>query len=269
MFAATAVADDAPPPVGASVTLVSENTAIAPGETFTVALHVRHAPGYHTYWKSPGVVGMATRIEWDLPDGFRASAIRWQQPQLTKMAAYTVWGYEDDTLLLVDITPPADLKPGARVALRGKAVWMACARNCHPNSGAVSLTLPVASESVIDATWRGRFDKVRQQQPRELSAWRARVTRRADHFELALSPVDREAANTSANTPYCFDEQRLVASDLPQRFERRGDTLVLRLPIETRTPDESERFRALLYTADGWLADGTARAMRVDVPMTE
>ena len=36
--------------------LVTDVEAIRPGDTFTVGLLFRHEEGYHTYWKSPGIV---------------------------------------------------------------------------------------------------------------------------------------------------------------------------------------------------------------------
>ena len=44
------------------VELLSEVRAIAPGETFWVALHQRITPGWHTYWMNPGDSGEPPRI---------------------------------------------------------------------------------------------------------------------------------------------------------------------------------------------------------------
>ena len=79
--------------------LVSDADAVVPGRTLTVGLHIRHRAGWHTYWKNPGTVGLATKIEWQLPAGCRAGELIWPQPQCTKMGVYTVWGYEGDVVL--------------------------------------------------------------------------------------------------------------------------------------------------------------------------
>ncbi|MBI1371739.1 MAG: hypothetical protein GC159_03120 [Phycisphaera sp.] len=255
------------PAAGADVTLVSEAAAIAPGTPFTVALRVRHAPGYHTYWRNPGVIGLPTSIKWDLPDGFTASAIRWQAPELSKMAVYTVWGYESEALLLIDITPPKSLSPGERVTLKGTASWMACAKNCHPTSGPVSATLPVAGEPRLDAKWHTRFDAVRAGLPRDVPQWSARASRTAKGFTLTLTPRDPEAVNAAPSEVYFFCHDRAVSSNDPQVFRRVGDRYVLTLAAELNTPDEVTRLTGHVYCPTGWLRDGGPTAMSIDVPL--
>ena len=66
---------------------VSEVEAIRPGEPFTVGLHLEHGPGWHTYWQNPGIVGVPTSLDWNLPQGFvagqfngrRRSSCRWRR----------------------------------------------------------------------------------------------------------------------------------------------------------------------------------------------
>ena len=57
---------------GVKINLLSEADAVSPGSKFTVAIHLQHFDGFHTYWKNPGMVGVATQIDWTLPKGFKA-----------------------------------------------------------------------------------------------------------------------------------------------------------------------------------------------------
>ena len=91
---------------GLSIGLISENSSIAAGEPFVVGIDIKHFPGFHTYWKNPGMVGVGTSIEWTLPNGFTASEISWPYPEKSFMAQYPCHGYERDVTLLVTITPP-------------------------------------------------------------------------------------------------------------------------------------------------------------------
>src|SRR5260221_6217540 len=52
--------------------LVSEVSAIAPGQSFWVALEFNIRDGWHTYWRNPGDSGQATTLKWQLPPGFTA-----------------------------------------------------------------------------------------------------------------------------------------------------------------------------------------------------
>src|ERR1700675_5207329 len=57
--------------------LVSEVSAVAPGQSFWVALELSIRDGWHTYWRNPGDSGQATTLKWQLPAGFTAGDIRW------------------------------------------------------------------------------------------------------------------------------------------------------------------------------------------------
>src|SRR5690349_11855167 len=50
--------------------LVSEVESIQPGQPFWVALRLKMEEHWHTYWQNPGDSGLATKITWNLPEGF-------------------------------------------------------------------------------------------------------------------------------------------------------------------------------------------------------
>ena len=43
---------------------------IAPGQTLQVGLHLEQDKNWHTYWKSPGDIGLPTSIQWSTPPGW-------------------------------------------------------------------------------------------------------------------------------------------------------------------------------------------------------
>ena len=121
--------------------LVADTTKIAAGKPFTVGVRLLLAPGWHTYWIFPGESGGAPKVEWQLPDGFRAGEIQWPIPQARldegDLLTYT---YEGDLVLPVEITPPASL-PAGGVALKAHMRWLACEQTCIPGEGDVALNL--------------------------------------------------------------------------------------------------------------------------------
>ena len=46
-------------------------------------------------------------------------------------------------MLLVEVTPPADLMPGKPVTLAGKLSYLVCERECVPGTADLRLSLPV------------------------------------------------------------------------------------------------------------------------------
>src|SRR5438477_3389965 len=115
-LAAALPASAAAPPNGAhpvTARLVPEVASMALGTTLWVDLHLDIAPGWHTYWRNPGDSGLPTEIAWTLPTGFRAGDIQWPVPERFVLGTIGNYGYSGTADLLVPITAPAELQPGA------------------------------------------------------------------------------------------------------------------------------------------------------------
>jgi thiol:disulfide interchange protein DsbD len=152
--------------------LVSEVSEVKPGEPFWVALRQTIKPHWHTYWKNPGDSGLPTEIAWKLPAGAKADPIVWPAPTLIDVSGVINYGFHDDILLLVKITPPADL--AGTLALKADANWLVCDDVCIPEEGKFALDLPVGpAAKPADASTRALFDKARQLVPTD-SPWPAR-----------------------------------------------------------------------------------------------
>jgi DsbC/DsbD-like thiol-disulfide interchange protein/cytochrome c biogenesis protein CcdA len=123
--------------------LIAGSTAVAPGRPLLVALRMRMAPGWHTYWQFPGDSGMPTRIEWSLPAGWKAGPIQWPAPTTIDEEGLQTYAYSGEVLLFTELTPPAELRD-PEVTLRAKASWLVCEKICIPGEASLSLTLPVA-----------------------------------------------------------------------------------------------------------------------------
>ncbi len=262
-FLPLAAAADEPAKSPIRIDLVSEAKAITPGRTFTVAIRQRMKPGYHTYWRNPGTVGLATSMDWRLPEGFKAGPLQWQLPQITTMAAYTVWGYEKEALILADITPPKSLKPGDQVVIKGNARWMCCGRQCHPGFEELRLNLPVAAEPGFRKRLKSAFDRVRAQQPQQSDAWKLTCSADGDELALHITPTS-PAAIASPGEIRFFDYDRQVSSDKPQVLKRAGKGFVLKLEAEEYTPDQLNRLRGILVSKKGWETGQPGVVLAVD-----
>lgn len=242
-----------------SVKLVSEAKAIAPGQTFMVGLHLRPPQGFHTYWKHPGIVGLATSVEWSLPPGFRAGEIQWPAPETVKMARYTAQGYRGETLLMVPVTAPRDLTKSP-VELTARVSWMCCGTQCHPAAKVpFTITLPVANAAEADATTRPLFEKFRAKLPAADPAWTTRFERIDDHIVLTLKSNDpavtRDVSELGALHFFTADGQ--VDSDCEQKvIIGPGQTLRLELPISASGPAAAKRLPGVLHAEKSWRRDG-------------
>jgi thiol:disulfide interchange protein/DsbC/DsbD-like thiol-disulfide interchange protein len=157
--------------------LVSETSAIAPGQSFWVALEFDIRDGWHTYWRNPGDSGQATRLTWQLPPGFTAGDIVWTTPHRFEIPPLVNYGYAKHAVHLVNVTAPKDLPVGTPVVLSAKASWLVCSDVCIPEDASLQLKLPVSAQpGAADPADAALFAAARGELPSaELAATTARV----------------------------------------------------------------------------------------------
>lgn len=138
--------------------LITGVAAIVPGEKFVVGLRLVADETWHTYWINPASPGYITTLDLDLPPGFEVGALQYPYPQqfTTKNYMgdedYTGYGYEGETILIVEITAPEQLAPGTEVSISGLAKWLMCdPSSCVPGKADLALSLPVAAAGASEA----------------------------------------------------------------------------------------------------------------------
>lgn len=127
----------------ATVTILADQAAIAPGQPFRLALRQRLAPGWHTYWINPGDAGQAPEVTLALPEGTAAAPMRFPAPQRIPFGPLVNFGYEGEPVFIIPVTPPATLRPGETFSLTADATWLVCESVCIPEEGAFRLDIPV------------------------------------------------------------------------------------------------------------------------------
>jgi thiol:disulfide interchange protein DsbD len=166
--------------------LVSEVSAIAPGQSFWVALELNIRDGWHTYWRNPGDSGQATALAWQLPPGFTAGDIVWTTPHRFDVPPLVNYGYAKQAVHLVNIIAPKDLKAGSPAVLSAKASWLVCSDVCIPESADLQLKLPVNTvPGAADPADAVLFTMARSELPSaQLAATTARI--RGDQLVITL-----------------------------------------------------------------------------------
>ncbi len=262
-------------PVPLKLRLVSENTGIEPGTSFTVGIFLQHAPHHHSYYKFPGIVGVGTNITWELPEGFTASPLQWPTPERVDMRGHGAYGYHEDTLLLVEITPPAALSAD-KVTLKGRVGYMCCSQEwCTPGFEDVAVTLPVRGqgqelEEKRDSVWGPRFQKARACLPRALKGWRSEVEETESHFVLHVRvPEGIPAADwPKAAELYFFSWNGWTASDKPHTCRRTDEGYVFTMPKHPYPEEGATRFQGVVRSESGWPGGGDVmKGLWVDLPL--
>lgn len=238
-----------------NIQLVTDADEIRSGTTLTVGLLIEPEPGFHTYWKGPGVVGVATDIEWTLPEGFEAGPILWPPPEKTLMAGIGAHGYRSERILLIDIAVPENFESD-EATIEAKVAWMACSTSCHPGIGEFELNLPVnrsETEPAIDEAIADRFEAVRQSIPPSApESWSYSLALpEAGMIQLSLGIPDLKDSDLSAIQFFSYDHQ--VDSDETQRVVHgENDRFVLQLPRPSFAPRAPASLSGLLFHPKGW-----------------
>ncbi len=212
------------------IVLVAEQTTIVPGQAFWVGIKQDIPPHWHTYWRNPGDSGLATTVEWTLPAGFTADDISWPTPQRLNYEKAVNFGYENQVILPVKITPPADIKTGENINLTADINWLVCADVCIPEQATVSLKLPVAATASVNnaalqktmAALPAKFDGV--------------ITAQVSNKNLVLQ-VTNSADNKISAAAFFPDEPLIIQNAARQVLTQNGRALTLTIPLDVTTVD--------------------------------
>ncbi|MDR0808313.1 MAG: hypothetical protein LBE86_04165 [Gemmobacter sp.] len=103
------------------------------------ALHLRLAPHWTTYWRSPGEAGVPPEFDWSGSRNLGSLRILWPRPEVFDFQGMETIGYRGEVVLPVEIMPldpnrPVDLSAGIDLGL--------CNKICVPARVAVAAELP-------------------------------------------------------------------------------------------------------------------------------
>ncbi|MBI3833603.1 MAG: thioredoxin family protein [Planctomycetes bacterium] len=127
----------------AKVTLLPSVESIVPGVPFEIGVQFEQESGWHIYWQNSGDAGYAPRIEWKLPAGFTANEPQFPIPRRTTAPGDIVTNnLPGNPVLMVRITPPADVKPG-KIDISAKVRYLICNVPCIEEDAQPAISLTV------------------------------------------------------------------------------------------------------------------------------
>ena len=212
----------------ATVELISEYDAIMPGQSFDLAVRFDLEEGWHIYWENPGDSGLATVVDWALPENIVAGEIQWPAPKRIFLGDLVNYGYEEEAVFIVTMQAPKDLKVGSELAITADLFWLICKETCLPGEATLDLVIPVAGKAEPSAQTTA-FVEARNRQARVTQPW---VTTAYLEEEALVVVIEGEAL--PADFYLYLDTNGLVdpsakqerSSPLPSRTE-------LRLTLDT------------------------------------
>jgi suppressor for copper-sensitivity B len=187
----------------AAARLITAATATGSASTVAAGLEIRLAPGWHSYWRSPGDAGIPPSLDWAGSKNLVRATISWPAPSRFSVQGFETAGYENHVVLPLALTLA---EPGRPLELRGKVDYAACAAICVPYSARLDLALPAgpaapAAEAPLIAAAAARV-------PRTLAAGglRLRSATLANSGDDATLTLGLRAASDPFRAPDLFVE---------------------------------------------------------------
>jgi thiol:disulfide interchange protein/DsbC/DsbD-like thiol-disulfide interchange protein len=156
---------------------------VEPGKPVWVGLRLTHQPEWHTYWKNSGDSGLPTQLDWQLPAGITAGEIAWPTPKKIPIGTLANYGYEKTVLLPVPLT----VAPGfaaRQLDVKLKASWLVCRKECIPQEGEFSLSIPARSSTASSGQL---FQDTFAATPRSLAAGTSQVAVEGKAISISLA----------------------------------------------------------------------------------
>lgn len=217
-------------------------------------VEIRLQPGWKTYWKAPGAVGLPPRFDWSASRNLGDIEVLWPAPMRFSEGLDTI-GYSGTVVLPLRITPRDPEKP---VVLALGADYGVCEKVCVPVSARAELDL--ALDTRVDPLASAKLKGFEGRVPvastigAEGAVAISRVTPSDDGQALLVEVAAPEAAR---NVDVFASAQGSVEAG-PARPVA-GETRRFRVPVDHRGAGSRDRL-ALVAVADG-------HAVEVPVPL--
>ncbi|GIX50399.1 MAG: thiol:disulfide interchange protein [Limisphaera sp.] len=252
--------------------LVLAAEEVRPGETIWAGIHLRMDPDWHTYWRNPGASGIATEVEWHLPDFIHAGPIHWPPPEKYAEGDLVTYVYHREVMLLIPLTVATNAPRGS-VEVRAKVAWLECKESCLPGAAEVSAAFTVGEGSRPSAD-AGLIERWQARLPQEGTALEFRGRWDAPAGTGRTRPVVLEWKNPAASDPGTATGSWDFFPYASPEYEVQAPTFVLpssdgrvrvRKAVETFTGKWPEELSGLVIRQTG----ETVRAWEVRGPVQE
>ena len=140
--------------------LVADTAAVEPGSTFRLGVHFEIEDGWHIYWRNPGGAGLATTVDFELPDGLVAGPLRWPLPvAFDQSEGIPGYGYEGSVVLATEVTVPDDFDRSRPGRVLVEASWLACKGVCVLGSAELEASPARLPEDPVFRHWADQLPR--------------------------------------------------------------------------------------------------------------
>ena len=233
---------------------------VGPGKQVWLGLQLAHQPEWHTYWKNSGDSGLPTVLEWQLPAGVTAGEIAWPTPKKIPIGTLANYGYEKTVLLPVPVTVAQNFS-GAQLDIKLRAAWLVCRKECIPQEGDFSLSIPVKSSTAISSQlFQATFDAT----PKQLNVGTSQVeVGDANTKAIKVSLSGLPAALHGKSLAFFPETGSVIEPAAPWQQAWQGAVWTAQVPLSGQRT-ESPTVMPVVVALEG---DASGRAYRIEAPV--
>lgn len=252
-------ASEQQPPI--TITLVAENSSVEIHEPFWLALRMELQENWHSYWKNPGEMGMPLSVEWTLPKGYTVTDFKWPTPQKLEKDGIIGFGYENEAVFLVQITPPQKNKHiEEKLSISGQARWLACSDSfCVPGESEISVHIPIGTKE-IDHAKNTLFSQARQDLPVQAIFAAVKKSNGLIELEIEVSCDDKHVFSSAEFFP---EHKKIINSQDGVLLTHQGNGKY-HLLLKEHTSYQAKHLKGLVKLSSGQ----TTHKIEIDLPIT-
>jgi thiol:disulfide interchange protein DsbD len=189
-----------------------------------------------------------------LPEGWKAGEIQWPYPHNLPVGPLMNYGYEDEVVLLTELTPPANAASG-NANVKAKAEWLVCKDICIPEKGELDLALPVAATGGgTNPVGEASIARARNQLPVEAAGWKHDAS--LSGKTLVVRMTAPAGMTPPAKIAFFPEREQLIEPAAPQVVTRDGQSVRIEMRLWSRWPPVSRPSRASAVSDGGWPGTG-------------
>lgn len=194
------------------IEMLSQKESVKAGSSFHIALKQILQPEWHTYWRNPGDVGDATRIEWEAPKGIEFGPILWAAPQKLPYADFINYGYDKEAVLPIEVKVAPNVS--GPQTIKANVTWLECKDVCVPGEGTIEFTINIGENK--DSAQKPEIDKAIAALPKPLTNYSANWVKSENKFHLGIVTSQKLNIKSAYFFPFEVQDGALIDHAKPQ-----------------------------------------------------
>lgn len=240
--------------------LIAATEGLAPSGEARLGLQVVLAPGWDTYWRTPGESGVPTQLDWSESVNLAEASVEWPLPRRLRAYDVETFVYADEVVIPISARSE---NPNRPLVVNLRVDYGVCKDICIPLTDAHNLVLFPGGGEVADTPHASKIAFHAMRVPRRGPSPHLAIERVAlkpyggtTILEITANaplPLKQPDAFIEGPRPYIFGTPTVM-------FEQDGRHAILHFPIRGGAPEilAGEDVRITLF-------DGAGRAIETSV----